>query len=170
MAGRVKEDERNERVIRGLLKLPENRRCINCNSLVCFYWLWVFVVALLLIWKFSICLNLWILLLNWHFTCFFASWYLIYCFCWLFWRIDSSLGWLTIVWVYLWGNELLWENKFIKLVFWYWCGNVIVGFRRILLISLFFFFIAFDEFCCCASYVWWIWLLHYNSNAKDKSD
>ncbi|XP_048227677.1 probable ADP-ribosylation factor GTPase-activating protein AGD14 isoform X2 [Ricinus communis] len=33
MANRVKEDERNERIIRGLLKLPENRRCINCNSL-----------------------------------------------------------------------------------------------------------------------------------------
>ncbi|TYH15205.1 hypothetical protein ES288_A05G024000v1 [Gossypium darwinii] len=33
MAGRVKEDEKNERIIRGLLKQPENRRCINCNSL-----------------------------------------------------------------------------------------------------------------------------------------
>ncbi|KAE7998770.1 hypothetical protein FH972_003281 [Carpinus fangiana] len=33
MANRVKEDEKNERTIRGLLKLPENRRCINCNSL-----------------------------------------------------------------------------------------------------------------------------------------
>ncbi|XP_057968114.1 probable ADP-ribosylation factor GTPase-activating protein AGD14 [Malania oleifera] len=33
MATRVKEDEKNERIIRGLLKLPENRRCINCNSL-----------------------------------------------------------------------------------------------------------------------------------------
>ncbi|CAN0900792.1 Probable ADP-ribosylation factor GTPase-activating protein AGD14 [Linum grandiflorum] len=33
MASRVKEDERNERTIRGLLKLPDNRRCINCNSL-----------------------------------------------------------------------------------------------------------------------------------------
>ncbi|KAM2193674.1 hypothetical protein ACFX1R_027934 [Malus domestica] len=32
MASR-KEDEKNERIIRGLLKLPENRRCINCNSL-----------------------------------------------------------------------------------------------------------------------------------------
>lgn len=30
-----KEDEKNERIIRNLLKLPENRRCINCNSLVC---------------------------------------------------------------------------------------------------------------------------------------
>ncbi|KAJ3695048.1 hypothetical protein LUZ60_000425 [Juncus effusus] len=29
---REKEDERNERVIRGLAKLPPNRRCINCNS------------------------------------------------------------------------------------------------------------------------------------------
>ncbi|KAK6927436.1 Arf GTPase activating protein [Dillenia turbinata] len=30
---RVKEEERIERVIRGLLKQPENRRCINCNNL-----------------------------------------------------------------------------------------------------------------------------------------
>nr|XP_043624724.1 probable ADP-ribosylation factor GTPase-activating protein AGD14 [Erigeron canadensis] len=30
---RLREDERNERAIRNLLKLPENRRCINCNSL-----------------------------------------------------------------------------------------------------------------------------------------
>lgn len=28
-----KEDEKNERIIRNLLKLPDNRRCINCNSL-----------------------------------------------------------------------------------------------------------------------------------------
>ncbi|XP_074568362.1 putative ADP-ribosylation factor GTPase-activating protein AGD14 isoform X2 [Curcuma longa] len=28
-----KEDERNEKVIRGLLKLPPNRKCINCNSM-----------------------------------------------------------------------------------------------------------------------------------------
>uniref|UniRef100_A0A0C9QSR2 TSA: Wollemia nobilis Ref_Wollemi_Transcript_11326_3396 transcribed RNA sequence n=1 Tax=Wollemia nobilis TaxID=56998 RepID=A0A0C9QSR2_9CONI len=33
MATRLKEDEKNERIIRGLLKLPPNRRCINCNSL-----------------------------------------------------------------------------------------------------------------------------------------
>ncbi|OMO58062.1 Arf GTPase activating protein [Corchorus olitorius] len=33
MASRLKEDEKNERIIRGLLKQPENRRCINCNSL-----------------------------------------------------------------------------------------------------------------------------------------
>ncbi|KAK1616011.1 hypothetical protein QYE76_021528 [Lolium multiflorum] len=33
MASRVKEDEKNERVIRGLLKLPANKRCINCNNL-----------------------------------------------------------------------------------------------------------------------------------------
>ncbi|CAL0322203.1 unnamed protein product [Lupinus luteus] len=32
MASRFKEDEKNERIIRGLLKLPHNRRCINCNS------------------------------------------------------------------------------------------------------------------------------------------
>ncbi|KAI3775505.1 hypothetical protein L1987_50084 [Smallanthus sonchifolius] len=30
---RLKEEERNEKTIRSLLKLPENRRCINCNSL-----------------------------------------------------------------------------------------------------------------------------------------
>ncbi|TVU33000.1 hypothetical protein EJB05_24771, partial [Eragrostis curvula] len=34
MASRLKEDERNERIIRGLLKLPANKRCINCNNLV----------------------------------------------------------------------------------------------------------------------------------------
>ncbi|KAL5559223.1 hypothetical protein UlMin_035434 [Ulmus minor] len=33
MRNRVKEDEKIERSIRGLLKLPANRRCINCNSL-----------------------------------------------------------------------------------------------------------------------------------------
>ncbi|GER26273.1 Arf-GAP domain and FG repeats-containing protein [Striga asiatica] len=33
MANRLKEDEKNERIIRNLLKLPENRRCINCDSL-----------------------------------------------------------------------------------------------------------------------------------------
>lgn len=33
MGSRLKEDEKNERIIRGLLKLSENRRCINCNSL-----------------------------------------------------------------------------------------------------------------------------------------
>lgn len=33
MANRMKEDERNEKIIRSLLKLPPNRKCINCNSL-----------------------------------------------------------------------------------------------------------------------------------------
>ncbi|CAI8619809.1 unnamed protein product [Vicia faba] len=33
MTSRFKEDEKNERIIRGLLKLTPNRRCINCNSL-----------------------------------------------------------------------------------------------------------------------------------------
>ncbi|KAK1280979.1 putative ADP-ribosylation factor GTPase-activating protein AGD14 [Acorus gramineus] len=28
-----KEEEKNEKIIRGLMKLPPNRRCINCNSL-----------------------------------------------------------------------------------------------------------------------------------------
>ncbi|KAJ0979108.1 hypothetical protein J5N97_014582 [Dioscorea zingiberensis] len=41
-----KEDERNEKIIRGLLKLPPNRNCINCNSLgpqyVCINF-WTFV-------------------------------------------------------------------------------------------------------------------------------
>lgn len=32
--GSRKEEERNEKIIRGLMKLPPNRRCINCNSLV----------------------------------------------------------------------------------------------------------------------------------------
>ncbi|WJX25826.1 hypothetical protein P8452_14823 [Trifolium repens] len=46
MASRVKEDEKNERLIRGLLRLEPNRRCINCNSLgpqyVCTnYWTFV---------------------------------------------------------------------------------------------------------------------------------
>ncbi|KAG0492148.1 hypothetical protein HPP92_005546 [Vanilla planifolia] len=33
MANRMKDDEKNEKIIRGLLKLPANRRCINCNGL-----------------------------------------------------------------------------------------------------------------------------------------
>ncbi|KAE9613936.1 hypothetical protein Lal_00016447 [Lupinus albus] len=33
MASRLKEDEKNEKIIRGLLKLTPNRRCINCHSL-----------------------------------------------------------------------------------------------------------------------------------------
>ncbi|XP_072964538.1 uncharacterized protein [Typha angustifolia] len=33
MANRMKEDEKNEKIIRGLLKLPANKRCINCNNL-----------------------------------------------------------------------------------------------------------------------------------------
>ncbi|XP_062223732.1 probable ADP-ribosylation factor GTPase-activating protein AGD14 isoform X2 [Phragmites australis] len=33
MSSRVKEDEKHERIIRGLLKLPANKRCINCNNL-----------------------------------------------------------------------------------------------------------------------------------------
>ncbi|XP_058732310.1 probable ADP-ribosylation factor GTPase-activating protein AGD14 [Vicia villosa] len=33
MTSRFKEDEKNEKIIRGLLKLTPNRRCINCNSL-----------------------------------------------------------------------------------------------------------------------------------------
>ncbi|XP_068341129.1 probable ADP-ribosylation factor GTPase-activating protein AGD14 isoform X1 [Pyrus communis] len=31
--GSRKEEERNEKIIRGLMKLPPNRRCINCNGL-----------------------------------------------------------------------------------------------------------------------------------------
>ncbi|XP_074271143.1 putative ADP-ribosylation factor GTPase-activating protein AGD14 isoform X2 [Silene latifolia] len=33
MASSKREEERNEKIIRGLMKLPPNRRCINCNSL-----------------------------------------------------------------------------------------------------------------------------------------
>ncbi|KAL3825142.1 hypothetical protein ACJIZ3_021171 [Penstemon smallii] len=33
MASRLKEEQKNEKIIRNLLKLPENRKCINCNSL-----------------------------------------------------------------------------------------------------------------------------------------
>ncbi|XP_057957580.1 probable ADP-ribosylation factor GTPase-activating protein AGD14 [Malania oleifera] len=33
MANRAKEEERIEKIIRGLLKLPQNKRCINCSSL-----------------------------------------------------------------------------------------------------------------------------------------
>ncbi|KAL0926921.1 hypothetical protein M5K25_003176 [Dendrobium thyrsiflorum] len=33
MMSSKREEERNEKVIRGLLKLPPNRRCINCNGL-----------------------------------------------------------------------------------------------------------------------------------------
>ncbi|KAL8090117.1 hypothetical protein AgCh_039553 [Apium graveolens] len=33
MSQRKREEERRERIIRGLLKLPENKRCINCNQL-----------------------------------------------------------------------------------------------------------------------------------------
>lgn len=50
MANRIKEDEKNERAIRALLKLPDNRRCINCNSLVCyllpFFFFWTFCCPL----------------------------------------------------------------------------------------------------------------------------
>lgn len=43
-----KEDEKNERIIRNLLKLPENRRCINCNSLVCcFFFRFIFFASIL---------------------------------------------------------------------------------------------------------------------------
>ncbi|CAN8324255.1 unnamed protein product [Cochlearia groenlandica] len=33
MAGRLKEEEKNEKIIRSLLKLADNKKCINCNSL-----------------------------------------------------------------------------------------------------------------------------------------
>jgi len=35
MGSRLKEDEKNEKIIRGLLKQPANRKCVNCNMLVC---------------------------------------------------------------------------------------------------------------------------------------
>jgi hypothetical protein len=31
MGSRMKEDERHEMVIRKLLKMPQNKRCINCD-------------------------------------------------------------------------------------------------------------------------------------------
>ena len=37
MATRLKLDEKNEKAVRNLLKKTPNRRCINCNSLVCCY-------------------------------------------------------------------------------------------------------------------------------------
>ncbi|KAM0953904.1 putative Arf GTPase activating protein [Dioscorea sansibarensis] len=45
-----KEEERNEKIIRGLLKLPPNRNCINCNSLgpqyVCTnFWTFVCIIC-----------------------------------------------------------------------------------------------------------------------------
>ncbi|KAK7266969.1 hypothetical protein RIF29_19631 [Crotalaria pallida] len=44
--GSRKEEEKNEKIIRGLMKLPPNRRCINCNSMgpqyVCISF-WTFV-------------------------------------------------------------------------------------------------------------------------------
>ena len=41
-----KEEERNEKIIRGLMKLPPNRKCINCNSLVFFSFQLLFTVSL----------------------------------------------------------------------------------------------------------------------------
>lgn len=35
--GSKREEEKKEKIIRGLMKLPPNRRCINCNSLVILY-------------------------------------------------------------------------------------------------------------------------------------
>ncbi|TYJ18000.1 hypothetical protein E1A91_A09G092200v1 [Gossypium mustelinum] len=32
MKRKVEEDEKNEKIVRNLMKLPSNRRCINCNS------------------------------------------------------------------------------------------------------------------------------------------
>jgi len=46
MASRLKEDEKNERIIRGLLKLTPNRRCINCNSLVGFFYLPLLIIII----------------------------------------------------------------------------------------------------------------------------
>ena len=34
MASKLKEEEKNEKAIRTLLRNAPNRRCINCNSLV----------------------------------------------------------------------------------------------------------------------------------------
>ena len=48
--GSRKEEERNEKIIRGLMKLPPNRRCINCNSLVSSTPVFEFDFLFLLIW------------------------------------------------------------------------------------------------------------------------
>lgn len=34
MASGIKLDAKNERIVRGLMKLPENRKCINCMKMV----------------------------------------------------------------------------------------------------------------------------------------
>lgn len=47
--GSRKEEERNEKIIRGLMKLPPNRRCINCNSLVKISHLLLLLLFLLLL-------------------------------------------------------------------------------------------------------------------------
>ncbi|KAJ0014440.1 hypothetical protein Pint_20792 [Pistacia integerrima] len=59
--GSRKEEERNEKIIRGLMKLPPNRRCINCNSLLKGLVLKVCLVAEKVwkdggIWRSAICL------------------------------------------------------------------------------------------------------------------
>jgi hypothetical protein len=40
MMGSRREEERNEKIIRGLMKLPPNRKCINCNSVVTLSHFW----------------------------------------------------------------------------------------------------------------------------------
>lgn len=57
MANR-KEDEKNERIIRNLLKLPDNRRCINCNSLVCSFIRIFLSLVFLFFFPVSTCLDL----------------------------------------------------------------------------------------------------------------
>lgn len=63
MANRVKEDEKNERIIRNLLKLADNRRCINCNSLVCLPYYYFFFFFFARLWDGSILVKLGILML-----------------------------------------------------------------------------------------------------------
>lgn len=41
---KIKEDDKTERTIRALLKLPENKRCINCNLLVRFSLLYLYIL------------------------------------------------------------------------------------------------------------------------------
>jgi len=42
MRSQKTEEERIEKIIRSLLKLPENKRCINCNLLV---WNYTWIVT-----------------------------------------------------------------------------------------------------------------------------
>ena len=77
--GSRKEEEKIEKIIRGLMKLPPNRRCINCNSLVNI--------------TFFIC-KFWFSVLWFEFWSFDFVW-VCYCFwgCCVIWLINSKVKW-----------------------------------------------------------------------------